>query len=98
MAFRNRGLAKRIAKAVCEWCGWGTGRRFASHIIDEGPEREWNALSLCPNCSTIFDEVIRPKLYRALKEWGAKSLPASWSKDNKISAPMARSLRKILRD
>jgi hypothetical protein len=84
-AFKNRKLAKRIAKKPCQWCGWQSGRRYAAHIIDEGPERDWNAISLCPNCSTVFDEVIRPILYKALKKFGATGLPNSWKKDNKIS-------------
>jgi hypothetical protein len=83
MPFKNRALAKRVASKPCEWCGWKAGRRFASHIIDEGPEKDWNAISLCPNCSTVFDELVRPKLYKALKEF--KRLPKSWKKDNKIS-------------
>jgi hypothetical protein len=33
----------------------------------------------------VFDEVIRPKLYHALQEYGATNLPPSWRKDNKIS-------------
>ncbi|MCE9584698.1 MAG: hypothetical protein K8T20_19575 [Planctomycetes bacterium] len=86
-AFKNRALAKRVALHPCRWCGWAAGRRHAAHIIDEGPEKEWNAISLCPNCSTMFDEKVRPLLYRALKEFGVKKLPASWSKDNKISVP-----------
>ena len=85
MAFKNRKLAKRVGARPCDWCGWSAGRRFASHIIDEGAEADWNALSLCPNCSTVFDEVIRPKLYKALCNYGAKGLPGSWSKDNKMS-------------
>jgi ssDNA-binding Zn-finger/Zn-ribbon topoisomerase 1 len=85
--FKNRKLAKRVAKKPCEWCGWTAGRRHAAHIIDEGKERDWNAISLCPNCSTVFDEVVRPALYRALKEWGATNLPESWSRDNKLSGP-----------
>lgn len=85
MAFKNRKLAKRIAKDPCAWCGWIAGRRHAAHIIDEGPDAEWNAISLCPNCATVFDEVVRPKFYRALQEWGCQKLPASWKKDNKIS-------------
>lgn len=85
MAFKNRKLARKVAKGPCAWCGWHSGRRHAAHIIDEGPEREWNAISLCPNCSTVFDEVIRPYLYHALKMYGAKGLPVSWRKDNKIS-------------
>jgi hypothetical protein len=88
MAFKNRKAAKKIAAKPCEWCGWQAGRRHAAHIIDEvnSPgEGHWNALSLCPNCSTVFDEVIRPRLHRALKKYGVKGLPESWRKDNKIS-------------
>ena len=86
MAFKNRNLAKRVKSKACEWCGWQAASRFASHIIDEAkPEREWNALSLCPNCSTVFDEKIRPKLFTALKNWGVKNLPKSWAKSNKLS-------------
>ena len=40
---------------------------------------------MCPNCSTIFDELLRPKLYVALsnhlKQYG--TLPESWKTDNK---------------
>jgi hypothetical protein len=86
VAFKNRGLAKRVGARPCEWCGWQAGRRFAAHIIDEGPETEWNAISLCPNCSTVFDEKVRPMLWRSLSKWGVKGLPKSWSKDNKISS------------
>ena len=88
MAFKNRRAAKKVATKPCEWCGWQAGRRHAAHIIDEvenAGEGQWNALSLCPNCATIFDEVIRPKLFKALTMYGATGLPKSWRKDNKIS-------------
>jgi hypothetical protein len=85
MALKNRKLAKRIKSKPCEWCGWEAASRFASHIIDEGPERDWNILSLCPNCSSVFDDVIRPKLYVALQKYGGKNLPKSWEKSNKLS-------------
>ena len=85
MPFRDRAKAKKIASQPCEWCGWHAGRRHAAHIIDEMEHPEWNALSLCPNCSTVFDEKIRPKLYKALHEFGATGLPESWKKDNKMS-------------
>lgn len=88
MPFKNRKAAKKVASKPCEWCGWQAGRRHAAHIIDEEKNTgkgHWNALSLCPNCSTIFDEIIRPKLYKALNEYGATGLPESWRKDNKIS-------------
>ena len=83
-AFKNRKLAKRVALKPCLWCGWQAGRRHAAHIIDEGPEEEWNAISLCPNCSTVFDDVVRPVLYLALSKFGCEGLPASWRKDNKM--------------
>jgi hypothetical protein len=85
MPFRNRNLAKRIKSNPCEWCGWQVVSRFASHIVDEGPEKDWNALSLCPNGATVFDEVIRPRLYTALKNYGVTNIPKSWSKSNKIT-------------
>ena len=92
MPFKNRKLAKRVAKEPCAWCGWTAGRRHAAHIIDEGPETEANAISLCPNCATVFDEVVRPKFYRALQEYGCTKLPASWRKDNKISEAIDKPL------
>jgi hypothetical protein len=87
MPFKNRNLASRTTKEPCQWCGWSAGRRHAAHIIDEGPERDWNALSLCPNCHSVFEEVVRPMLYVALKNFGATGLPTSWTKDNKLSVP-----------
>jgi hypothetical protein len=95
-AFKNRLAAKAIASLPCEWCGWRAGRRHAAHIIDEiktAGEGRWNALSLCPNCATVFDEVIRPKLYRALKKFGTKNLPPSWHKDNKIAEAIEEAIR-----
>lgn len=83
MPFRNRNLAKRVKGAPCAWCGWAAGRRHAAHIIDEGPEKDWNAISLCPNCHSVFEEKVRPHLYKALKEFGVRGLPASWATDNK---------------
>lgn len=86
MPFKNKKFAKRITEHPCEWCGWKVTRRHAAHIIDEIKEsKEWNALSLCPNCATVFDDVIRPKLYKALKHFGSEKLPKSWEKSNKIS-------------
>jgi hypothetical protein len=92
MAFKNRRLAKRVKNKPCEWCGWMAASRHAAHIIDE---KDWtakklppsvvNAMSLCPNCATVFDDVIRPKLYAALREFGCTGLPGSWSKSNKLS-------------
>ena len=89
MAFKNRKFAQRVNSKPCEWCGWQSASRHAAHIIDEVTgSKEWNALSLCPNCSTVFDDKIRPKLYKALTEYNVKAkevLPKSWKKSNKVS-------------
>jgi hypothetical protein len=44
---------------------------------------DWNALSLCPNCHSVFEDQLRPKLYKALLEYGCKELPLSWAKSKK---------------
>src|SRR5216683_2521314 len=97
MPFKNRRLAKKVAQRPCAWCGWIAGRRHAAHIIDEGPEGEWNAISLCPNCATVFDEVVRPKFYQALKEWGGPRFPASWRRNNRISDAIDKRLYRTWR-
>jgi len=86
MAFKNRRFAKKIALKPCEWCGWKGAGRDAAHIIDEVKgANEWNAISFCPNCHRIFEDILRPKLYKALEKFGATQLPKSWSKSNKLS-------------
>lgn len=64
----------------------------AVHIIDEqewkaihGCDRQSNGIPLCPNCHRVFDEVLRPRLYRALSEFGVTGLPKSWAVNNKLS-------------
>src|ERR1043166_54114 len=89
MPFRNRNLARRVADKCCAWCGWKCARRHACHIIDEAQEKEWNAIPLCPNCHETFESIIRPMLYKALKEFGATGLPQSWSRDNKMPEVLA---------
>ncbi len=94
MAFKSTKIKNKVKKEPCIWCGWIAGSRHVAHIIDgkdwkthkkvKDGEADWNALPLCPNCATIFDDVVRPKLYRALKEFGCKNLPGSWKQSNKI--------------
>ena len=86
MPFKNRQFAKKVAALPCEWCGWQAGPRHATRIIDEiSGSQNWNAVSLCPNCAAMFDDKIRPKLYKALSEYGTTNLPKSWQRSNKIS-------------
>jgi hypothetical protein len=85
MPFKNRKFTKRITHKSCEWCGWNAASRHATHIIDEiKGAKEFNALSLCPNCHAVFEDIIRPKLYQALIKYGTKKLPKSWKQSNKL--------------
>lgn len=74
------------AVRVFQRFGWTMARQTSSHIIMT-KEGEIASLSILfgPNCSTVFDEVVRPKFYKALQEYGCANLPRSWQKDNKIS-------------
>jgi predicted restriction endonuclease len=101
VAVKNRKKRNRIAEKPCQWCGWRAARRDVAHIIDEsdwknrkgGPHCEENLISLCPNCHHSFDEVIRPILYKALSKFGAKRLPNSWKRDNKMSSERQKEKR-----
>ncbi len=76
----------------CVMCGAAYPLPDAVHVIDAkewkdklGHERQANGIPLCPNCHRVFDEVLRPYLYRALQEFGVKELPKSWRKSNKLT-------------
>lgn len=83
---------KKDAHKPCVMCGAGYPLPDAVHIIDAkewkrklGCDRQSNGIPLCPNCHRVFDEVLRPYLFRALSEFGASGLPRSWQKSNKIT-------------
>lgn len=98
MAFKA-GIKKLVVRdretgenLPCVMCGKAYPLPDAVHIIDEkewkaklGQDSKINGIPLCPNCHRVFDEVFRPYLYRALKEFGCRGLPASWAKNNKIT-------------
>ncbi len=76
----------------CVMCGSRYPLPDAVHIVDKkewcariGEDRQVNGIPLCPNCHRVFDEVLRPYLYRALEGFGAKDLPESWKGSNKLS-------------
>jgi predicted restriction endonuclease len=76
----------------CVMCGATYPLPDAVHIIDEkewkaklGSDRQTNGIPLCPNCHRVFDEVLRPYLFRALHEFGVTGLPNSWKKNNKLT-------------
>jgi lysyl-tRNA synthetase class I len=51
---------------------------------EKGHDSKDNGIPLCPNCHRVFDEVLKPFLYRALIKYGCQNLPKGWSKSNKI--------------
>ena len=86
---RNRATNKH---RPCVMCGTEYPLPDAVHIIDKkewkakvGSDRQSNGIPLCPNCHRVFDEILRPYLYVALKGFGAKGIPESWKKNNKIT-------------
>jgi len=100
MAFK-KNLQKRILceagtgtqkRLPCVMCGTSFPLPEAAHIVDS---KEWsekkdddevvNGFPLCPNCHKVFDDVLRPYLYRALEAFGTTNLPKCWKKSNKVS-------------
>ena len=76
----------------CVMCGAAYPLPDAVHIIDEkkwkaihGCDRQINGIPLCPNCHRVFDEVLRPYLFRALLAFGTTGLPKSWKGNNKLT-------------
>ena len=97
MAF-NQGVKKLVVRdkdgkhLPCVMCGKTYPLPDAVHIIDEkewktklGQDSKINGIPLCPNCHRVFDEILRPYLYRALEKFGVTGLPETWQKNNKIS-------------
>jgi hypothetical protein len=64
----------------CEMCGNFVAIRQDSHIVSEKGRARINILKLCPSCHVMFDTRLKPRLYEALKDAGAKNLPKSWTK------------------
>ncbi|MDD4242016.1 MAG: hypothetical protein PHG54_11355 [Smithellaceae bacterium] len=62
---------------ICEMCGHHVAIRQKAHILAEGKKSGLNLLMLCPTCHIMFDTHLKPKLFKALNEYGIK-LPESW--------------------
>lgn len=98
MAF-NHGTKRGIVRdrktgehLPCVMCGSRYPLPEAVHIIDakewlkkHGHDGKVNGMPLCPNCHKVFDEILRPYLYKALESFGTKGLPLCWKKSNKIT-------------
>jgi hypothetical protein len=64
----------------CEMCGQYSILREKSHICSEGDKSRENILMLCVSCHRMLDVLLKPRLYVALKRFGANRLPTSWNK------------------
>ena len=64
----------------CEMCGHGVKIRQKAHIVAEGKKAGDNLLMLCPSCHMMFDNHVKPKIFKSLKQIGVKNLPGSWEK------------------
>jgi predicted restriction endonuclease len=76
----------------CVMCGRRHPLPDAVHIIDEkefkevvGANYQVNGIPLCPNCHRVFDDILRPYLYRALEAFGVDKLPLCWKSSNKLA-------------
>ena len=68
------------SEGICEMCGHYFLIRQKAHILAEGDKKEPNLLMLCPSCHVMFDTHIKPKIFKALKNFGIKGFPKSWEK------------------
>lgn len=79
---KNRNFCKKFTAKPCKWCGNAVVNRNASHIVDEASnevrDKEDNLINLCPNCHALFDEVIKPTLFRAITLYSGGKVPSSW--------------------
>lgn len=64
----------------CEMCGQYTMLREKAHVCSEGDNCRENILMLCVSCHRMLDVHLKPRLYIALENYGAKNLPTSWKK------------------
>jgi len=69
----------------CQICGTklygkNNGLEWA-HIVNNeagGDNKEVNCLALCPNCAYVLDYVLKPAIYKALKEFTDSEVPDNW--------------------
>jgi protein-arginine kinase activator protein McsA len=62
-------------------CGKRVSRLERAHIVDkssDGGSSKVNLLLCCPSCHSTFDNVLKPKLYKALRNAKVRKLPSSW--------------------
>lgn len=84
-AKRKRWFIERCERG-CQICGAKRPSRKKhalqwSHIVsrkDGGGDTQVNCLAICPNCSDVFDLVLKPAIYEALKRFSDGKVPESW--------------------
>ncbi len=59
-------------------CGHFVANRQKAHIVAEGKKTGINLLMLCPSCHIMFDTHLKPKIFKALNEFGINDIPKSW--------------------
>jgi len=82
---------------ICEMCGHHVGIRQKAHILAEGKKMANNLLMLCPTCHIVFDTHLKPKIFRAMIDFGFKDMPESWKKSIYEQASEASAKAKALK-
>lgn len=87
MAFTKTQKKSIKDEKICLWCGWKQSFLDAVHLIDEIDQPSINGAWMCKNCHAVFEDIFRPKLFKALVAYGIPeaSLPKSWKRCNKLS-------------
>ena len=73
-------LIDERVEPFCEMCGNFVAIREKAHIVAEKGRGRINTLMLCPTCHRMLDTRLKPRLYEALKAYGTKNIPESWTK------------------
>jgi len=73
-------MRKASTEGTCDLCGYYVRNRQKAHIVAEQDKSNTNIFMLCPSCHIMFDTMVKPRLYIALKVYGVKGMPVSWTK------------------
>ena len=74
-------MMHRSNNDVCQLCGKRVSRLERAHIVDKTADGDGSKVNLlpsaCPSCHSTFDNVLKPKLYKALRSGRYGNYP--WS-------------------
>ena len=74
-------MMQQSSQNVCQLCGKRAFSLQKAHIVDKtagGNSSTINLLLCCPSCHSTFDNILKPKLYKALRNAKVQKLPSSW--------------------